>query len=341
MLTDSTDIHVGRRTPQGHVPRGGPAFSVAWPDGVDALLFGVLGVHAEQDGGLAADQVVRVVERTQRHAPVLVERARHRRVDGTVDEVLLCYWVDRDAAEGWWRDVDQWWADTAPDGVGIWVQLTETPLSRHETSYSNPHATIGLAAVGKLYPTDVHDYSGAALDRMPEDPLDPDRLPLWEHRDQVDGAVRSLPGRARCVIRTEQDWSAAPPQQAEAYLTQVQPTLDAAVRRLQEPSAARELRCVAAMPLQLVDLDTGAAMARTAVIAWFEDAEALEKWAASEPTHLAILGAFFTALAGPFGAELAITLWHEVGLPAQLLTATRGAGHPYLPVALDEDRPAV
>lgn len=326
------DLHVteGRRMPAGHVPRGGPAAEVRWPAEVEVVVLGVLGVHGP-DRVAVAGEVERLRELTgQQHGPTQVERAV-RQAEAGVDELLLCYWTSQAEHDAWWTSaaVAGWWTGEREDGVGVWAQVISTPRARHETMYSAP---VPIGPAGPARPmglTDVHDYQGAFVDRMPDPELGPDcRL--------ADGTPGRATGDGRdvgrlCVIRTEQDWSAAPPEQVTAYLERVEPTLRVAFDRLGAHPA--ETQCLGALSLRLVDVETGVELPRTCVLAWWPSHEALNKWSATDPSHLAILRTFWVEMVEPFNVELRLLLWHEVGLPGRVVHAAAGCAHPFAALA--------
>jgi hypothetical protein len=311
--------------PDGHVPRGGPAAEVRWPADVEVVVLGVLAVHGPDRAAVAGE-----IERLRSllglpHGPGQVERAVSSTADG-VDELLLCYWTSQAEHDAWWTSATaaDWWAGARSDGVGRWAQVISMPRARHETMYSAP-VPIGPAGPDRAMGlTDVHDYQGAFVDRMPEPELGPDcRLTDAVPGDAVaDG--RDV-GRL-CVIRTEQDWSAAPPEQVTAYLERVRPTLQVAIDKL--GTHPEETQCLGALSLRYVDVETGAELPRTAVLGWWPSHEALGKWSAGDPSHLAILQTFWVEMVEPFNVDLRLLLWHEVGLPSRVVHAATGCGHP-------------
>ncbi|MBW4721895.1 phenylacetaldoxime dehydratase family protein [Saccharothrix obliqua] len=316
--------------PRGHCPRGGPAVETRWPDDVTHLTVTRIGVqHPDAAAGRAAAAVaLRLLAGP--HRPDKVERCRLRDLTGHLpgtpaDEVLVCYWTDPSTHVRWWNSppVRAWWDTLPEDGpLGHWVETTTTPVRRTETMYSAPHAA-GSATLAKVGWTGLHDYPGAARDRIPAtgdlgpggvpDPdLEPGGSPLGR-RVRIRASDDGL-----CFIRTAQDWTRAPDEQLRPYRAEVEPAYLAAVRHL----ARRTEGCLSAQFLDAVGPDGRRGTGSEAVL-WFRSLHDLLRWARDHPTHHAILNAFWTAMIAPFGPEaLRLVLWHEVHvLPENSLIA--------------------
>ncbi|MEV0675552.1 phenylacetaldoxime dehydratase family protein [Actinosynnema sp. NPDC050436] len=321
--------------PDGHVPRGGPAREVRWPDGVSDVVVAFIGVQGADRGQVAEAAALVRARLTGPHGPTTVERSRTAAPDAPVEEVVACYWTDPAAHAAWWASVADWWAGLPVDGpVGHWHETVTTPVTRMETMYSSTQAA-GPSTLAPVGDTDLHDYPHAARDRIEDVDLAGATAPLRTDLP-VGGSPRgrrvrlAAPSPAGlCLIRTAQDWALAPQDQLTAYREQVEPTYRAAVRHLS--TAPAEDGCLAIRLVEDLGEDGGEAPS-SAVCAWWRGLADLERWAHHHPTHHAILGAFWTALVEPNGPELRLRLWHEVrvldagGLTAEWVNCAPGTG---------------
>ncbi|MBB5958195.1 hypothetical protein FHS29_004803 [Saccharothrix tamanrassetensis] len=307
------------------------------PGTVSHLVVARIGVqHSDQEQAAAAVGRVLPLVLDGPHAPSRVERTRVRSVETgqAADEVLVCYWTDAAAHAHWWASepVRQWWDSLPVDGpLGHWIEAVTAEAARTETMYSTLHPA-GQAAALPVGWTDLHDYAGAARDRIPfAGPLGAGGevrtdLPAGESPRGRRVRTTDVPQGA-CLIRTAQHWAGAPPEQLRAYLTTVEPTYHAAVRHL----ASAGEGCQSVQFLESLDIDGTPAHGSEAVL-WWNDLDALLRWARDHPTHHAILDAFWSALVAPYGMELKLVLWHEVlvlledGLVAEYVNCRSGTG---------------
>ncbi|WNV88831.1 phenylacetaldoxime dehydratase family protein [Umezawaea sp. Da 62-37] len=307
--------------PAGHEPRGGPAHQVRWPEGVEAVVVAQFGVQAptRADAGPAVARVVGLTALP--HGPSKVDRGWHVDAAGVVNEVFACYWTDPAEHTAWWQSapVREWWAGLDETGpVGHWVEVLTSPLARHETMYSAP-VPVGPAGLSlPMEPTDLHDYPFAALDRIPDSGHDAfDGEPVPFETDLPDGAstlgrrvaVTRVPHNL-CVIRTAQNWGAAPEEQREVYRDKVEPGFRAGFEYMRDNPV--DSGCLSARLLADVDATTGADLPGSCVIAWWAGIADMLRWAHDHPTHHRILGDFWTALVEPYNVDLRVLLWHEV-----------------------------
>jgi hypothetical protein len=201
------------------------------------------------------------------------------------------------------------------------------PLERNETLHTHrreDYATSGLSqsAAVELPETQVHDYWGAARDRIAAshtDALEP-ALPVFGPLVREESETRGhrvgvdVPGNV-ALIRTAQDWSASTLYR-EKYLTDVKPVKDRGVDFLAENPGSG---CVAARNLDEESAD-GTPLDRACTVAWFASLEHLMTWCRSHRTHLDIYASFFQMVGG--GEGLDVAFWHEVSvLPSGSVTA--------------------
>ncbi|NUL03027.1 phenylacetaldoxime dehydratase family protein [Streptomyces lunaelactis] len=313
----------------GTTPRF-PAYSSHFPEDTQAFVFAQ---YACQAGSLgqAANGAATIAELfSGEHQPEVLDRGWFTDTVGAHNVVWLAYWFDLEAYDRWQRSdrVRSAWEQLPSDGpVGHWREVCVIPVERNETLHTHQsadYATSGLSqheAVEHLE-TQVHDYWGAARDRIADsavDPLEP-ALPVFEpqtalERDTLGRRVTvEVPGNV-ALIRTAQDWSASTLYR-EKYLADVKPAKDRGVDYL---ATHPDSGCIAARNLDEESAD-GTWLERTCTIAWFASLEHLMTWCRSHRTHLEIYASFFQMVGGGEG-PLDVAFWHEVSvLPSGSVT---------------------
>lgn len=302
--------------PAGHQPRGGPAHQVRWPDGVRSVEFVQFGVQAPSVED-AAPAVARLLELlSSPNGPAKADRGRQADASGRVDEIVLCYWTDRETWSRWWtsEQVRTWWHWLPLTGpIGHWCEALRTPVDRIETMYSAP-VPLGPAAIGAaMEPTDLHDYRYAALDRFasgedfssPGGEIEtdlPEGASTFGRRVTVTGVPANL-----CFIRTAQHLAEAPADQVRTYREGVEPGYVAGVDGLRRGASG----CLSARLVRELDT-TGGELPATSALAWWRCIGDLLGWAHGHPDHQRILRDFWTSIVEPYGTELRLVLWHEV-----------------------------
>jgi aldoxime dehydratase len=155
-----------------------------------------------------------------------------------------------------------------------------------------------------------HAYWGGMRDRIPAsqtDALAPAGAPSIE-RDGMRAIVRGH--EHLCLIRSGQDWSDTDAGERAMYLDDVEPVLRAGMDFLRDEGAA--FGCFANRYLRVEDAD-GRPLEKSYGMSWWKSLAALERWAESHPTHLAIFGAAMKYL-GTLGPAAQLELYHEVSV---------------------------
>ena len=269
--------------PTGHKPNA-PAWSAQILPTHPTVVYAQLGVRGEDP------QLFERLLAAAADGPAHVDRAEFVDEAGHRNDLLLAYWPSPEAYERW--DGHRLFAE-AP--AGLWREVLTIPAERFETLHSTDRRGQGVSSFCPIHPTDVHEYDGAARDRI---------------------AVTE--GEGLCFIRTAQDWSACGPAERERYLGEVAPALERGALFLRDNPV--ETGCVSGRFVRELTLD-GEPLDRTCFLGFFTSLAHLERWTWSHETHAAIFGSFMDMVAAQ-GFQIDLALWHEVCvLPADALHA--------------------
>jgi phenylacetaldoxime dehydratase/aldoxime dehydratase len=326
-----------RTGPPGHTPRF-TAYSSRLPAGTEAFVFAQYACQSRSadqavEGAAALEDLFAGPDR-----PDVLDRGSFVDTTGAHNAVRLAYWLDPRSHERWQRSepVRTAWAKLPADGpVGHWREVCVIPAERNETLHTHrreDYATGGLSQYKAvdLPETPVHDYWGAARDRIAAsatDPLEPALRVFEPQATEEEGTLGrrvtvEVPGNV-ALIRTAQDWSASTLYR-EKYLADVKPVKDRGVDFL---AAHPDSGCIAARNLAEESRD-GAPLDRACTIAWFASLDHLLTWCRSHRTHLEIYAGFFQMVGGGEG-PLDVAFWHEVSvLPSGSVTAEYVNCHP-------------
>ena len=270
--------------PEGHVPTAPAWSSVGLPDRTAfSMMFASGADRAETVDALKS-------ELTQGpDAPDLLERARVVNV-GDENTVFLGYWTEPDSNTRWRQ------RSVALQRAGVQHETAVIPAQRWETLHSTPEITPGVRGLLAAEPTDVHEYWGAARDR----------IPASHDSDLAAEAGTPIPGNL-CLIRSGQIWQHCGEAERDLYFGDVEPNLRAGIEFLSEHP---ETGCISSRFLREQTLD-GEDLESTSFVGWFRDLKSLEDWSKSHSTHLAIFHSFL-GMVEALGAQIEIRLWHEV-----------------------------
>ena len=121
-------------------------------------------------------------------------------------------------------------------------------------------------------------------------------------------AARGLANGNLCLIRSGQDWSDTENSEREMYVRDVEPVLREGMDFLRDEG--RTIGCYANWYMTVLGSD-GKPLERSYGMSWWKSLAALERWAKSHPTHVAIFGAAMKYLM-KLGPAAKLRLYHEV-----------------------------
>ena len=283
--------------PEGHVPSA-PAWCVV--DFPELTAYSMIFSKGPDNAEALAELLAALTDGDNR--PDHVERARvvnftddgddAAQADGDVETVFMAYWVDP-ASYASWRD-----GCDALGRVGVYSETAVIPAERWETIAGTKRPLPGIRNLTSVDLTELHDYWGAARDRMAASADDP--------FEAAPGA--SLPANL-CLIRSGQKWDECLDDEREMYFTDIEPKLRAGIEFL---AANRDSSCISSRFLREQSID-GDDLESTSFVGWFEDLASLEAWSRSHSTHLAIFHSFLSTV-HLLGRPPKLRLWHEVSV---------------------------
>ena len=272
--------------PEGHVPNV-PAWSaIHLPD---RTAFSMTLVRGADNAATVEELKAELTDGPD--APDHLERARVVNEDDEAT-AFLGYWTDPESQSRWRR------RSQAVKRPGVLEETAIIPAERWETLHSTSEITPGVRNLLAAQLTDVHEYWGAARDR----------IPASAHDDLASEPAEPLSGNL-CLIRSGQVWEHCGDQERSLYFSDVEPNLTAGIDFLDQHP---ETGCISSRFLREQTLD-GEDLESTSFVGWFQDLKSLEDWSRTHPTHLAIFNSFL-AMAADLGFKIDLRLWHEVAV---------------------------
>ena len=272
--------------PEGHVPNV-PAWTAV--DLPDRTAFSLISVRGCGDAAIIEELKAELTEGID--TPDHLERARIVNTDEQVT-VFLGYWTDPESQLRWCQ------RSQALNRAGVVQETAVIPAERWETLHSTPEITPGMRNLLAAELTDVHEYWGAARDRIPASATS----------DLASEPADPLPGNL-CLIRSGQIWEYCGDRERSLYFTDVEPNLTAGIDYLAEHP---DTGCISSRFLREQTID-GQDLESTSFVGWFRDLKSLEDWSKTHPTHLTIFNSFLT-MVSDLGFEIDLRLWHEVAV---------------------------
>ncbi|KAF5713137.1 phenylacetaldoxime dehydratase family [Fusarium mundagurra] len=317
------------RKPQGHklpIPR----WHLALPDGVTHVCTAYIGVqkHSDaQDADIARSKSTEIIQGWLNSDIGPETYETFAVIDGCdVQESTLwvCYWSDKTKYEKGLNDLslNSIYAQLPESGrasVGIWREAFITEFSRLETNYSGLDYLPGLAKLpGASFPEhELSAYWGAARDRIPSSAFD--LFPPSKHNLPVTippGVGQYLIGTNDenvAHIRSGQFWENCGQQEADSYNKRLEPTLHSGLQYLWDNSPETGALGLRYLRNQDSSLEEPRPRKESCGAGFFTNLEALEVWAKSHRSHLAIYRGALTHYR-TFGDARKFRTWHEVSI---------------------------
>jgi aldoxime dehydratase len=288
-----------------------PSFVARHTPGVQRVVMAYFGAQ-HRDAPQATDAALR-----QMAARFDAERGpghwdRCRYVDEAGFDTVICtaYWDDPVRFDTWFAQHGAAWTREARERVGTFSEIVRPDVRRYETLFSAPDRREGIAhlAHGMSDMVLEHAYWGGARDRIPAsqtDALQPSGTPQVVR----DGALLTMrPHEHLCLIRSGQDWSDTEADERQMYQRDVEPVLRAGMDFLRDDGLG--IGCYANRYVRVETRD-GQPTEKSYGMSWWKSLAALERWAESHPTHVAIFGAAMKYLS-TLGPAAKLKLYHEV-----------------------------
>jgi aldoxime dehydratase len=238
------------------------------------------------------------------------DRSRYVDEAGFTNVICAAYWDDPARFERWLGAHGQRWTREARAGLGTFIEVVKPGVDRYETLFSAPDRAEGVATLARGMSDMVleHAYWGGARDRIPAsqtDAMDPQGAPQIVR----DGALVSVrPHGNLCLIRSGQDWGDTEADERAMYQRDVEPVLRAGMHFLRDDGV--KIGCYANRYVQVETRD-GQPTEKSYGLSWWKSLAALERWAESHPTHVAIFSAAMKYLS-TLGPAAKLKLYHEV-----------------------------
>ncbi|KAL5613744.1 hypothetical protein FOVSG1_002807 [Fusarium oxysporum f. sp. vasinfectum] len=300
------------RKPEGHklpIPR----WHLALPDDVTHVCTAYIGAQSHsdtQDVDIARNKATEIIQAwvSSDTGPEAYETFAV--IDGCdVQEstIWVCYWSDKTKYEKGLNDLSlnsiyAQLPETGRASVGIWREAFITEFPRLETNYSGLDYLPGLAKLpGASFPEHtLSAYWGAARDRIPSSAHD-----LFPPSNPTP-PVTIPPG-------VGQFWENCGQQEADSYDKKLEPTLHSGLQYLWDNSPDTGALGLRYLRNQDPSVEETRSRKESCGAGFFTNLEALETWAKSHKSHLAI---YRGALAHykTFGDARKFRTWHEVSV---------------------------
>lgn len=301
-----------RRVPDDFTPAY-PSFVARHPAQVTQVVMSYFGV--QRDGTSSAGDAALAALRQRAgepDGPGHTDVARWADPGGHVNRVIAAYWDDPARFDRWFARHGAAWTRTPIDGAGSFTEVLRPRVDHYETLFSAPDRPEGIAVLAGAMSGEVmeHAYWGGARDRLPASQLSA-LEPSGAISSVRDGPLTRVLGHdAMCLIRSGQDWSATQGDERQLYLRDVEPVLREGMAFLRDQG--RQVGCLSNRYLTVEDED-GQPTDRSYGLSWWTSLAALERWAESHPTHVAIFGAAMAYLS-KLGPAARLKLYHEVSV---------------------------
>jgi len=308
-----------RRVPDDYTPPY-PSTVARFKPAVERVVMAYFGIQyrAEPAPEAATQALQRIAGSFEGDkAPGHWDRARYVDEAGFTNVISIGYWDDPDRFDAWFADFGSKWAGARNAferaGIGTFTEVLRPSVQRFETLFSSdlPEG-VAVLADGLSDVVQEHAYWGGARDRIPLSQTS-EMAPAGQPSVVTEGRYqRVVPHDNLCLIRSGQDWAATERDERRMYLEDVEPVLRAGMNFLRDEGLP--IGCFANRYMTVVDHE-GRDTEKSFGMGWWKSLSALERWAESHTTHLAIFGAAMKYLA-TLGPAAKLRLYHEVTVAA-------------------------
>ena len=305
------------RMPENHSPPY-PSAAARFKPSISRVVMAYFGVQRRKSEHPAAQKLLQAMTTAfgEEAGPGHWDRAHYVDQAGFTNTLSIGYWDAAAEFDTWFVNHGQGWANgsLATADVGTFSEILRPAVERFET-LSSSNSAEGVACLADGFSDDVqeHAYWGGARDRIPLSQTS-DLQPIGEPRVLTEGPhQRVIPHENLCLIRSGQDWTATETDERRMYIDDVEPVLRAGMNFLSDDGL--QVGCFANRYMTVVDTD-GRLLEKTFGMGWWKSLAALEHWAESHPTHVAIFGAALRYL-GALGPAAKLKLYHEVTVAAK------------------------
>ncbi|WP_310451975.1 phenylacetaldoxime dehydratase family protein [Sulfuritalea sp.] len=306
-----------RRVPDDYAPPY-PSFVARHKPSTKRTVMAYFGLQfrGEPTGAVASALAQLDAAFEQGSVPGHWDRARYIDQAGFANVISIAYWDSAERFDNWFAASGAaWTADLhAGSGVGRFSEVLRPAVERYETLFSAPDRAEGVAvlAEGMSDVVQEHAYWGGARDRIPLSQTD-DLAPQGAASiERVGSRLRIKPQHNLCLIRSGQDWSDTDAEERRMYLEDVEPVLCRGMDFLRDEGLA--IGCYSNRYMTVLDRH-GKQIEKSFGMSWWKSLAALERWAESHPTHVAIFGAAMQYLS-KLGPAARLKLYHEVTVAA-------------------------
>lgn len=244
------------------------------------------------------------------------DRARYTDEAGYETIITIAYWDDTARFDAWFASHGAAWSGEEKSivSLGFFTEILRPSITRYETLFSSAGRMEGIAVVadGLSDMVQEHAYWGGMRDRIPLSQTSDMAATGAPQVTERNGYRRIVPHENLCLIRSGQDWSDTDESELRLYLEDVEPVLRAGMDFLRDEGLS--CGCFANRYMRVVGSD-GKPVEKSFGMSWWKSLSALERWAESHPTHVAIFGAAMKYLMA-LGPSAKLRLYHEVTVAA-------------------------
>lgn len=281
------------------VPEDYPGRVVAFPPGVEHLVFGMYGVQSPDP--VVRDRFIQALSAycALPGGPGRIERCQFVDSAGYDCDMLVTYGTDPAANAQWWArdDINRWWRalfENADPETGYWREVSNTRRERFNYA-AGTEDRVGSAAILPIAPSKTFGYWGAYRDRIPASVDDDFASPLAQTPPRRVNETRGRIVSVRvpdnlCVIREGQGWGDCATEEKTVWDERMADVIDEWVDFLgSDPQATG---CMTIRSCREHDVASGAAQSRQSQFAFLLSLGHIEHAARTQVAHLAVHGAF-------------------------------------------------